>query len=83
MNSQGEIIHVENEAEAKRRNLIPIPENERAEVEAMGEEERRAWYQRKLAEREKANRPRRRKDRRRAKAARKARRRLRSSMKRK
>lgn len=83
MDSSGQIHRVADEAEAKRRNLIPIPESERDKVEAMNGDERRAWFRRKLAERERANRTQRRADRKRRKSARKARRRMRSAMKRK
>lgn len=83
MDSSGQIHRVADEAEAKRRNLIPIPEGERDDVEAMSQAERVAWFHRKLAERERANRVERRRAKKQRKSARKARRRLRASMKRK
>jgi hypothetical protein len=82
MRSDGTIVEVADAAEAKRRNLIPIPDHERAKVEAMTPEQRREWYKAQLYRRELANRAERRQAKNHRKRARKARRRLRASMKR-
>jgi len=82
MRSDGTIVEVADEPEARRQNLITIPEADRARVEAMSQEERREWYKAQLYRRELKNRKGRRRERRASKQARKARRRLRASMKR-
>ncbi len=82
MDSKGNIVPVADDAEAKRRNLIYIPEGERSAVQAMSVKERIEWFHSKLRERTHANRVERRRKKRDRKSARKARRRLRASMKR-
>jgi len=39
----GQIIEVENDEEARKRGLIPIPDNEVGSVRAMNRKQRRAW----------------------------------------
>lgn len=39
----GRIYQVENEEEARKRGLVPIPQHELAEVKAMNRKQRRAW----------------------------------------
>ncbi len=83
MDSRGNLIPVADDAEAKRRNLIPVPAEEHDRVSAMSQTERVAWFHAKLRERTHANRTERRRTKRRRKADRKARRKLRSATKRK
>jgi hypothetical protein len=82
MRSDGTIVEVQDDEEAKRKNLIPVPEAERAKVEAMSPDERRDWYKAQQYRRERKNRKGRRQERNARKRQRKARRRLRASMKR-
>jgi len=82
MRSDGTIVEVADEAEARRKNLITVPEADRARVEAMSLDERREWYKTQLFKRERKNRKGRRRERKARKQARQARRRLRASMKR-
>ena len=83
MDSRGNLIPVADDAEAKRLNLIPVPEAERKSVQAMTADERVAWFHAKLRERTRANRAEKRRTKRHRKADRKARRKLRASTKRK
>ena len=39
----GQIYQVENEDEAKRKGLVPIPADELGSVRAMNRKQRRAW----------------------------------------
>lgn len=44
----GKIVKVKDEAEARRRGLVPIPEEELAKVQGMSPEARKDWVNRKL-----------------------------------